>query len=320
MDEIDHPISKNGKQSGQTLHWDDARVFLAVARAGTLSGAAKSLGLGLATASRRLERLEAVLGMPLFTRDQGGHRLTDDGHSLIARAEALEQSGYAFGMAARNRSDQVAGHVRLATAQGLADHFIVPALPALLTAHPELTVDIVTGVASVNLHRRDADLALRMVRPEHGNVSVRRLGVLGFGLYASPEYLERRQTPIRASSVESDDFIGWTEGQQHLPAAQWLERTLRGHPCRLSAATLSTQLAATRAGLGMAVLPHFLAQAQGLSCVRSDVGCDQPMWLVVHTDLTHSRRVRKVADFIGELVLKHADALQFGEIGARKHL
>lgn len=313
MDKYANRISEIGNRANEELHWDDARVFLAIARAGTLSGAARTLGLGLATASRRLERLEAALGVSLFTRDQGGHRLTDDGMALVPRAEALEQAGYAFGAAAQGRTDRVAGHVRLATAQMLADHFIVPALPGLLAPHPGLSVEIVTGVAAVNLHRRDADLAIRMIKPERGNLSIRRLGVLGFGLYAAPDYLRQRGEPQRAASLEENAFIGWTETQQHLPAAQWLEGTLRGRPCRMLASAVSTQMAAARAGLGLAVLPHWLARRQGLACVRSDIGCDQPIWLAIHADLAHSRRIRLVADFLSDLVLENASLLQYGE-------
>ncbi|MEC5318723.1 LysR family transcriptional regulator [Brenneria populi subsp. brevivirga] len=307
MDKYANQFSEIGNQAHRELHWDDARVFLAVARTGTLSGAAKTLGLGLATASRRLERLEAALGVSLFTRDQGGHRLTDDGTALVARAEALEQAGHAFGAAAQGRTDRVAGHVRLATAQMLADHFIVPALPGLLAPHPNLSVEVVTGVAAVNLHRRDADLAIRMIKPERGNLSIRRLGVMGFGLYAAPDYLRRRE-----AAQEADAFIGWTETQQHLPAAQWLESALRGRPCRMLTSTISTQMAAARAGLGLAVLPHWLAREQGLVCVRDDIDCDRPIWLAIHADLAHSRRVRLVADFLSDLVLENAALLQYG--------
>ncbi|MEA9392360.1 LysR family transcriptional regulator [Acerihabitans sp. TG2] len=312
MDKSEGQVSDFGKQKTAVLHWDDARVFLAVARSGTLSAAAKMLGLGLATASRRLERLEAALAVVLFTRDQGGHRLTDDGMALVSKAEMLEQAGHSFGAEAMGRTEQVAGHVRLATAQGLADYLIIPALPQLLDPHPDLTLEIVTGVTTVNLHRRDADLAIRMVKPESGNVSIRRLGVLGFGLYASSSYLQRRLSQDDASSFEADAFIGWSENQQHLPAAKWLERTLHGRPYRLTTSTLSAQVAATRAGLGMAVLPHYLAQAHGLTCLREDLGVDQPIWLAIHADLAHSRRVRVVADFLCERVHQQTRQLKPG--------
>ena len=155
------------------LLWDDARVFLAIARSGTLSGAAHALRMGVATVSRRLDRLEAALGLPLFSRHQQGYRLTDDGEALLERAEALEHAGLAFGEAGQG---QVAGTVRLATAENLANPLIIPSLPTLFAQHPELRVELVTGVQTVNLHRRDADLAVRMVKPDAGHLTLRRLG------------------------------------------------------------------------------------------------------------------------------------------------
>lgn len=313
MAKIGNSVSDIGKgRRHNTLNWDDARVFLAIARSGTLSGASKALGIGLATTSRRIERLEQALGLSLFTRDQIGYRLTDEGMMLIAQAEALEQAGHAFGAAAQGSHDEVAGHVRLATAQGLADHLIIPALPRLMSSHTNLTIEVVTGVSTVNLHRYDADMAIRMVRPERGNVNIRRLGELGFGLYASQEYLQQRATPENGGSFEDDDFIGWSESQQHLPAAQWLEKRLRGKPCRLTTTSMSSQVTATQAGAGIAVLPHFIAQKQGLTCVQSDIGCSQPIWLAIHSDLAHSRRVRLVADFLSDLVFQNNGLLMSG--------
>ncbi|WNK26153.1 LysR family transcriptional regulator [Providencia hangzhouensis] len=305
-----NPFSNNGKQNDrQHSNWDDVRVLLAIAREGTLSAASKALKLGIATTSRRLERLEEALHVRLFTRDQLGYKLTDEGNALISQAEALEQAGYAFGNAARRKSESVMGHVCLATAQGLADHLIIPALPSLTNVNPNLTIEIVTGVSTVNLHRRDADIALRMVRPERGNVRIRKLGTLGFGLYASESYLQRRPNPDRLSSLEQDDFIGWSEAQQHLQSAQWLEKTLRGRACRLTTSTMSAQFSAVQAGIGMAVLPHFIAQKMGLICLQDNIGCDQPIWLVIHSDLAHSRRIRVVADFLNELVAKEHERL-----------
>ncbi len=113
------------------VQWDDARIFLAIARAGTLSGAAIALEMGVATVSRRLDRLEAALGVPLFSRHQNGYRLSDDGEALQEHAEALEHAGQAFGEAAQQQ-EKVAGCVRLATAENLANALIVPSLPTLL--------------------------------------------------------------------------------------------------------------------------------------------------------------------------------------------
>lgn len=292
---IRNQISEIGKRGASRLRWDDARVFLAIARSGSLSGAAASLGLGLATVSRQIERLEAALGLALFSRHQNGYRLTDDGTALLDRAEALEQAAEAFAEGSGAQAE-VAGRVRLATAEALANHVIIPAAPALLGRFPDLTLEVVTDVQTVNLHRRDADLAVRLVKPERGNVTVRRLGRLGFGLYASRAHAAQRH------GAEADRFIGWCETHAHLPAARWLERALRGQPPVLATTTLSAQLSAAVAGIGLAILPHFLGRLNDLVCVQGDLGIDQDIWLAVHSDLAQSRRVRTVSEFLADLI------------------
>ncbi|EIV5416895.1 MULTISPECIES: LysR family transcriptional regulator [Klebsiella] len=275
------------------FNWDDTRIFLAVARSGTLSGAAETMDMGIATLSRRLDRLEKSLAVPLFSRHQSGYRLTDDGEALLARAEALEHAGLAFGETARLQGN-VAGLVRLATSDNLAAHFILPSLNGLMEKYPDLRVEVLSGVQSVNLHRRDADLAIRMVKPESGNLTLKRLGKVGFGLY-SADTGQAGSTDIAFNHAQ---YIGWPESHQHLPAARWITRTLRGRPCRVEANTLLAQLSAVSAGLGLGVLPHFMARKNGLQCVNADIGVDQTLWLVMHSDLAHSRRVRVVADHL----------------------
>lgn len=295
---IGKPISENGKHAGDRLRWDDARVFLAIARAGTLSGAAAQLGSGLATVSRQIERLESALNLTLFSRHQSGYRLTDDGAALLQRAEALEQAAAAF---AEGSAAQIAvtGRVRLATAETLASHVIIPALPGFMAQYPDLTLEIVTDVQTANLHRRDADLAIRMVKPDRGNVTIRRLGTLGFGLYGSQTYIEAR---IAAPGFASDRFITWAETYSHLGAAQWGERALRGRAPALVTTTLSAQLTGATNGIGLTVLPHFLARQYGLICLQDDLGIDQEVWLAIHTDLAQSRRVRVVSEFLVETI------------------
>lgn len=283
-----------------SILWDDARVFLAIARSGTLSGASVVLEMGIATVSRRLDRLELALGVPLFSRHQSGYRLTDDGEALLERAEALEYAGQAFGDAAQQQG-RVAGCVRLATAENLANPLIIPSLSSLFSAHPDLRVELVSGVQTLNLHRRDADLAVRMIKPETGNVTIKRLGTLGFGLYGAQSYLETRPAGSDLTRFDEDTLIGWTESHGHLPAAKWLARLPRSQPCKLETNTLSAQLSATLSGLGLAILPHYLARQAGLVCLLSELNADQPIWLVLHTDLAHSRRVRVVADHLIQL-------------------
>ena len=284
--------------------WDDARVFLAVARSGTLSSTAVALNLGVATLSRRIERLESALDVPLFVRQQSGYQLTEDGAALIEPAEALEAAAQAFASGAEQHQE-VTGKVRLATAENLATGLILPALPDFYQAYPQLEIEVVTDISTANLHRRDADLAVRMVRPERGNVSLRRLGILGYGLYCSAAYAGNRNPVPDGASYDQDDFITWTDMQSHLPAAQWVERILQGRTPKLTTTSIATQVTAAQAGLGLAVLPHFLAMNSGLTCVATDLGIDQPIYLVIQSDLAQSARVRVLADFLSEIVIRN---------------
>ena len=262
------------------------------------------MNMGIATVSRRLDRLEQSLKVPLFSRHQSGYRLTDDGEALLARAEALEYAGLAFGEAAQLQG-HVAGVVRLATSDNLATHFILPSLKGLLDHYPDLRVEVLSGVQPVNLHRRDADLAIRMVKPDAGHLTLKRLGTVGFGVYGAASYLAGAD----GLSLSEADFVGWPETHQHLPAAQWITRTLRGRPCKVEANTLVAQVSAVSAGLGLGVLPHFMARANGLQCLLPEIGADQTLWLVMHSDLAGSRRVRVIADHLITLFADHQDRL-----------
>ncbi|MCH4565387.1 LysR family transcriptional regulator [Halomonas sp. EGI 63088] len=301
-------ISIIGNDMPRGLVWDDTRAFLAVARRGTLSAAAVELNLGIATLSRRIERLEAALNLPLFVRQQSGYQLTEDGADLIEKAAALEAAAQAFTSGADTQA-QMSGQVRLATAENLATELILPALPEFRAQYPELLVEVVTDISTTNLHRRDADLAVRMVRPERGNVTLRRLGTLGYGLYCSSDYASQREANPDLGDYDTDAFITWGEMQSHLPAAQWVERILRGRKPALTTTSLAAQVAAAKAGLGLAVLPHFIARDVGLVCVASDIGVDQPIYLVIQTDLARSRRIRALADFLTDLVIRNRERL-----------
>ena len=284
---------------GKSWHWDDIPAFLAIAHLGTLTAAAARLQIGIATLSRRLERLESALGLALFIRQQSGYRLTEDGDALLEQAEAMALAAAAFSLEAQQQT-QLEGHVRLATAENLASHLIIPALPDFQRQYPGLTVEIVTDINTVNLHRRDADLALRMVRPERGHVTLRRLGRLGYGLYGHSDKANRQQ------------IIGWSEHYDHLPAAQFIKQWLSQQSdaqFSLLTSSVATQVAAAKAGLGVAVLPHFIAQAAGLHCLQSELGIDQTIYLSIQADLAHSPRIRVVADFISGLVLAQQSQL-----------
>ncbi|MEL7369619.1 MAG: LysR family transcriptional regulator [Myxococcota bacterium] len=294
----------------QHVDWNTVRDFLAVARTGSLNRAAVTLGVNATTVGRRVEALEASLGKRLFQRAQTGFVLTDEGRNLIDRAEHLEDAALAFERRAE-QGDDIGGRVRLATAENLATYILLPALNAFQRKHPNLVVEMLTNIHSVNLHKREADLALRLVRPAQGNVKRKRLGRMRYGLYASHEYLSQRNE-TKPARFDRDRFICWSDTYHNLPAAKWLAEALQGRDPAVVLTSLYAQVVAAREGVGIALLPRFLAASEPRLChVPSEADAlYQDLWLVIHSDLSASARVRAVADFIEQTIIANASKFE----------
>lgn len=275
------------------LNWDDIRLFLALARAGTLSGAARSLGIGVATMSRHIDRIEQVMGLPLFLRHQQGYALTDQGAALLPRAERMELAAHEMRIEAALQVD-IRGKVRVASIGSMMAPVIVPALTPLLAAHPGLDVEVLYSPAAVNLQRHDADLALRLFVPEGGHLMVRRLATMGFGLYGPPD----GSRPAR--------HVTWTDMVGVETAVAWSNAFGAQEGPRFAVNSVDALLEAVRQGIGSGVLPHFHARRAGLELIASELPqggrMERSLYLVTHADLSASLRVRSVADAIAAQV------------------
>ncbi len=303
------------------MEWDHLRFFLAVARSGSLTGATQTLRTSPSTVARRVELLEQALGVTLFTHHQTGYQLTAEGQTIFHHAESVEEAVLSLERNATQQISNVGGLVRLATAENMANFFVIPALSQLTERYPQVTVEIVTGIHSINLTRRDADIALRMARPQRGKVVARKLAVLGYALYGSASYVQKRAS-ARAGTVSApspdrnayaaDALIAFAEEYAHLPAAQWIDDALAGRRPALITSSLYNQVAAARAGLGLALLPCFLGDRdEALERVSPRIDeVTQDIWLVFHQDLRSAARVRVVADFLSDLVHNHAALLR----------
>lgn len=292
------------------MDWADLRFVLGVARTGSLTAASIELRVSQSTVSRRIDALERDLGVRLFARGQTGYVLTDQGREVLTRAEAVEDRALDLERMAHEQVRSAAGVVRLATAETLATRLLIPALPKLAERHPHLRLEIVTGTSPVALSRREADVALRLLRPEAGNLTVRRVGGMGHGLYGSNDYLSRHP-PRGDSPFAGRAAVAWDEAYSHLPAARWLAEAWPDAPVALVVSSLEAHLAAARAGLGLAVLPCFLA-ADEPTLVRllpPTSVLEEHLWLLTHADLASSARVRAVAEFLGEVVLNASSVL-----------
>lgn len=297
------------------MDWNDLKYFLEVARGGSLTRASAVLRVSQSTVGRRIAELESRLAMRLFARHQTGYFLTDEGREILARAEAVEEHMLAFERGASDLQPGVSGTVRLATADNLASDLVVPALPDFLARHPQLRLEILTTTATVELGPRGADLALRVVRPSHGKLKMRRLGRMSYGVYGRRDYLERHPA-AGDDPLAGRALVAWDASHAHLPAAQWLARRAPDAPVALATSSLRAQIAAVQAGLGLAVLPDFLAVGEDLVRVLPpEQVFSNGVWLVTHADLGASARVRAVADFLAEVVKRADPALAGGRVG-----
>lgn len=286
-------------------NWDNARFFLAVARAGTLRGAAARLGVDQATVGRRLASLEEALGARLFLRTPTIYVLTPAGEALIAPAEAMEQAVHQIERRIAGMDDQLCGAIRVATTDSLGKRFVVPAIAKLRAAHPGIDVVCVTSPGIANLTRREADIAIRTLRPESPDLIVRRLAQLELGIYASRAYLAARGEPREGGAFEGHDLVMY---QQPVVPSMW--DALCGEPThrgRVSFQTSSTMMLfeAAICGLGVTGLPCFRADDEP-ELVRVMPGRSDrfDVWLVAHADLYKTARIQA---FIGIV------AREFGE-------
>lgn len=184
-----------------TWQWDDVRFFLAVARAGSLSGAARTLNVGHVTAGRRIALLEKRLGVTLLNKTPDGFATTSAGEAILRQCMAMESAALDVERIAAGRNSLVKGSVRVTTTEALAYQVVAPAIATLRQAHPELQVDLIVGVRSLDIARRDADLAVRFARPPTSELICRKLGEVGFSLYASQRYLARAGVPKRGQGL-----------------------------------------------------------------------------------------------------------------------
>ncbi|MGN6093020.1 MAG: LysR family transcriptional regulator [Luteibacter jiangsuensis] len=286
------------------MDWNDLRFFLSVARSGSLTQTAAAMGVSQSTVSRRIGELEASVGMTLFARHATGYFLTDEGREVLRHAEVVEDGILALERGAAGLDKTPTGTVRVATSENLATDLIIPALPAFRERFPGICLELITSNTTANLSRREADIALRVVRPERGNLKVRRVGHMTYSVYGSRDYLDTHPA-IPGEPLEGRHAITWDESHAHLPAANWLAQTHPGCKVALVATSLPAHIAAVRAGLGLAVIPDFLAAGDDLvRVVPPEELFSNEVWLVTHADLVASARVRAVSEFLADHVVR----------------
>jgi DNA-binding transcriptional LysR family regulator len=285
------------------LDWNDVRMFLALCRARTVGSAAAKLGIDASTVSRRLVALEEAMDASLFDRGRDGVSPTKAAEDLLPVAEEIEQAMLRFTNAAESLERQVSGLVRITCPADVAEVVVVPILRELFTRHPALSLELSPGEALLDLTRREADIALRTVRPTRGDLLVTKLASLRWVAAASPELARELRT---LHTWFDAPWITWGERLGQIPPARWLDGHAKGVKPILRSDSLRVQLSAVSAGVGVALMPEPSLEHYGLVPLKLGASLRESaaawpadeLYLVTHRALRDVPRVRVVWDLL----------------------
>ena len=285
------------------VDWDDLRILVAIARGGTMRSAAAACDLSAPTLSRRLTELERRLGEPLIDRVPSGCTVTAFGARVLAWAEQMEDLAHQIERAADvTGSSGPHGTVRI-NAVEWPSYILLKLLGSFQERLPGLQIEVLTSRRPYSLARREADIALWSECPEEGDLYVRRIGRIRFGLFASRDYYLRHKAAIGRKEWDKLSFVGYDDRQPDHPATQWL-KTLTGAPApSLRSSYGMGVFDGVLGGSGLGVLAQLAGDTTSdLVCVERHIkALDQDVWMVLHPALRDSERIRTVANLIAEI-------------------
>ncbi len=281
------------------MHWDDVRFFLALYRSGTLSAAARAMAVEHTTVSRRIGQLETSLRLKLFKRLPRSWVATPQAVALYDQACALEEVALGLTRAAAGLDD-LTGRVRISVPPILASHIVIPGLDEVITRYPNLDLEIQASTGLSNLNRNEADIAIRLVRPETSDLMTRSLGKIGYGLFATPDW--REQPPSERA------FIGFEDLSAKQSLAIWMEDIIGQNRVVLRTGDFLSMREAAQLGWGIALLPRFLCKdlPDLVEIKDQNSRTAREVSLLVHRDVLLHPGVRAISSEIVE-IFKRSD-------------
>ena len=282
-----------------SIRWDELRFFLAVAREGTIAGAARSLGVNESTVARHLNELEGDLAARLFERLSTGYQLTEDGQRVMAIAERVELEVAGLELEVLGRDRELSGPIRITVPEYLAS-FVIDEVADFIERHPRIVPELNISNQAIDLHRRQSDVAIRVTRKPPKSLVGRRIAQYVIAAYASPEYLETHD-------LERPETVGWLgieSGDTREPA--WLTPVAPGARMVAAIDHLTPTMRAIHRGMGIGQLPCFLGDADpGLVRLGRALPTEYAIWLLTHESLKNSGRVRAFMDHMAEALIAH---------------
>jgi DNA-binding transcriptional LysR family regulator len=298
-------------------HWDDLRVFLALAREGNLTAAARQLGVSHPTIARRIKALEQAFGARLFDRLPDRFVLTAAGDELLADAQAMEQAAETIHRRSAGLSDTAHGTVRISAGEAMTA-FLARHLPQLRHNMQCIEIELAASHMLVNLSRREADLLIRDQVPDIASIVTRKLGRAAYAVYGNAELARGKVDRARLGAMP---WLGFDDDHSYMPGQRWTHDLLSGRRPQVRVNDWLVLLEAVRVGAGLAVLPCYLGDNEPalhrVGALLEEVAADQ--WLLVHRDLRTLPRVRAVMDAVIRLFQEERAALEGRCSSAKKH-
>ena len=282
------------------LSWELIHVFTAVAKLGSLSKAAKALNTSQPTLSRQIALLENKLGITLFERSTQGLKITELGSKLIESSNLMLQASEQFLRSASGSTLSLAGNIRISANEIIGLYYLPEAITAFNQLYPEIQVEVDISNQTTSLHKRDADIALRMFRPKQPDLIAKRLPDIQLNIVASKEYLSKHGHPKSVREINQHNLIGFDREPQFLKSIQQLGLPLTETNFHFKTDFLPLQVELARKGAGITIThKHLIKQWSELEVLMSDIAIPNlEFWLVCHADVQHNRRIRVLMDFL----------------------
>ena len=288
-----------------SMNWDGFRYFTTAAEVGSLSAAAKILDSNQSTVGRHIDALESALGIKLFQRSVKGLSLTEEGQAIYEQSQHIQNSIIKIQRVVQGGEATASGTVRLSLPEGLGQEVLIPALDKFYQQYPKVKLVFNVSATTANLTQGEADVAVRLFRPEESDLVIKYLGEMKLGLYASKNYKKNYGLPKQLRDIRKHKVITYGDQLSILPENQWLlNHSAEGLRILCSDSTV-TRYKATVSGVGLSVQPEVLGRTNK-NLIRMFKSVKLPahkVWLVYHKDVRHMSRIRAVVDFISNCLV-----------------
>lgn len=294
-----------------TIKWDDLRVFLEVARQGSVHSAAKRLKLDHSTVCRRIDKLETDLSVKLLDRTRRGVTVRNEAKSLLAHIREMENHASTLEDLATQDAIETKQTVRIATMEGIASCYLARRLPALAKFNTNVNIQLVSIPQTVDLSRKEADIFISFFNPNSRGLKSALFGRVALFLYCSPAYLRQHGTPHNRDQLQNHIYVGYIEDLLAIHAVRWLDEVVLNPRMSFQSNSILAQRNAAVEGMGIALLPTFVAAGEsGLQRVLPDqISVRREIWVSFRTEQSHLARIKTVTQFIKHILNADTDFL-----------